>query len=200
MKIAIICLAGIILLAVVALICLRVFAETLLPSPRWYATWTPIGIVMCALIVSIITLIWSARQYRDSTRPFVWLIDFASVNVDRILIYHPEEIAMRVRNSPARIKKVDCQWYYVSDGEKKIFHSWEASNMVRFPDESSQSGYTIREFKKKCEALAPGVVLERDIRIEYTALSASTIYHYKSYSTYTHGQDPTWKVISEDAS
>ena len=182
---------------------LKVFVENLPASPPWYVTWAPIAIAVVALFLSIVSLCWSAKQHRDSSRPYVWILNWATLETigqQQRYLDRPETFAVRVANLPAHIKQIVCEWYYMSDGQKNVFHSWHDSNMVRFPDVNAQSCYNIGEFQHRCDALDKGIVLKRDIKVEYSGLSRGKVYHYSSFSTYDRHVDAQWKVVSENAS
>jgi hypothetical protein len=174
---------------------LKVFIENL----PLLADWAAIGIALCALIVSIVSLYWSQIQYRNSIRPFVWLIDFAYLNEQQLLINQPEVVATRVINAPALIKQMKYEFYVLSGEEKNIFHSHQQSDFVRFPDPSSQATYTVRELTGKVQQCRPGDKIERYLRVDYSALSGGKEYFFESASKYDFSEQ-RWRVIYEKAS
>ncbi len=176
----------------------KVIIENWPPPEIWYIkhipTFIAIIIAICALIVSICSLCWGRKQFKDSTRPYVWFLDRA--DPDGKLT--PQAILFSVLNSPARIKKIECDFYYISEGKKINFHHDEDSNKVRFPKPQSEWNYVVGEFSEKLEKLPENVKLKRNIRIDYSSLSGKENYLYESESEYNL-EENKWNTIYEKA-
>ncbi len=177
---------------------LKIFIENFSEPAVWYADWAPIIVALCALVVSIFALYWSRNQYVNSSRPFVWAIDFAVLNEKGHLIYLPQRIAIRVTNAPAKIIQARYHFYFISERGKEYIHKNKESVAIRFPDEKSQATYDVGDFEQLIEKRKVGEELERYIRIDYSDLSENKKYMYESNSIYDF-QEKLWKVISEKA-
>ena len=178
---------------------LKVVVENLPASKHWLIEWAPILVALAAFCVSITSLYWSRIQYRASSRPYVWLIDFATLNEQRILVNHPEVVALRVMNAPAAIIKTNYKFYVVSGTSERVIHSSQETDFVRFPDPNSQATYTFPAFNKAIQECEPGDTPKRYLRIEYSSLSIGKTYYYESVSTYDFSEQ-RWRVNTEKAS
>lgn len=159
---------------------LKVFIENL-PKNPWYKEWIPIIIALLAIIVSIYSLNKSSKEYSRSSRPFVWAINFAVLDSNNRIVPQPRQIAFRVKNSPAKIHKLDFKIFSISDNNKeKIIFSDKLEDMVRFPDEKSQWTYDIAMDK------FDGIIssysndhIYRQINLEYSLLGGKKIFNYE---------------------
>ncbi len=177
---------------------IKVIVENL-PNPQpWCVAWAPVIIALCAVIVSIFSLCWSRAQYINSSRPFVWLTDFAVLNEKQQLLNKPQTVATKVTNAPAKIISAQYHFYFILGSEKREIHKHEDNNIVRFPDEKSQATYTVGKFEQLLKTQKSGEELERYLRIDYSALSGNKKYMYESRSKYDF-QENRWRVISEKA-
>ena len=178
---------------------ITVTISNLPPPQHWLIEWIPIAIAVVALIISLAALYWSHVQYRDASRPFVWLIDFASINAEGLLVNHPEMIATRVTNAPAMITKAFYEFYILVGDTKTIVHSCQQPIQVRYPDPNSQTTYTFAELNQAIQQCQASDQLKRHLRAEYTTLSGGKQYFYESDSNYAF-PEKTWRVVSEHAS
>jgi len=81
-----------------------------LSKALWYKEWIPIIIAVIALITSIISLYWTRRDYTKSSRPFVWASSYGVIDtVNKTIIPVPFRIGYRVKNSPAKILKMEVK-------------------------------------------------------------------------------------------
>lgn len=176
---------------------LRIFVENYpIPNP-WYVEWIPITIAIMALAVSIGSLIWSVKQYKRSSRPFVWAMNFATLDNHRqIVINRPETVMISISNSPAKLQKTHYIFYYKTSNKQISVHSYEDSLKVMFPHQQSQYTYTVPDFGKIVSELPAGIKFERDIRIEYSSLSSVDDYFFQSHALFDSAEN-VWRVDSE---
>jgi hypothetical protein len=177
---------------------IKVILENIPKAKKWYFEWTPIFIAVFALIVSILALNWSQEQFTNSSRPFVWIIDFSVLNEKQQIINQPQTVAVRVINAPAKIMKEQYQYYFIAGSQKRDIDNNEKKDFVRFPDEKSQYTYTVGAFEQALTTRKSGEELKRYVRVDYSGLSGGKEYMYESYSTYDFIEN-RWQVESETA-
>ena len=149
------------------------------PKTPWFKEWIPILIALIALITSIISLYWTSIQQTKNTRPFVWASNYSGIeNVNKTRIQIPYIIAYRIKNSPARILQMDVDIYLESN---ELF-SHTDTNLVQFPDDSSEWTFTIgqTDFERIMNRpISEQSKLIRTISIKYSSLDGGKIYNYK---------------------
>jgi len=177
---------------------LKVIIDNWPSSEAWYIKHTPTIIALLALIISITSLYWGRKQFRNSTRPYAWLMNFVSLDTNQKMIPHPDIFAIMLSNSPARINKIKYEYYYISKNKKEILASGEESNLVRFPSPMSQNTNTIEKLQEKLKVLSPDTEIKRNLRIDYSSLSGKEKYFYESESIYISTEN-RWKEINEKA-
>ena len=169
-----------------------------LPNTPWYKDWIPISIAVIALIMSIISLYWTRKEYTKSSRPFVWASNYGVIDAEnKTILPIPFRIGCRVKNSPARILQMDVNIFL----NKKVLFTHTEKNYVRFPDENSEWSFTIG--KKEFEQImnrpnSEKSNLVRIISINYSSLDGSRIYHYKLEQLFIQA-DNQWKDTDEKA-
>lgn len=178
---------------------LSVFIENFPTLQPWWADYAPIAVAFLALIVSILSLKWSIKQFKKTSRPFAWLIDFSTLNNQKQLINHPDTFATVVSNAPAKINKAKYEFYHLLGNKKNIVHSHDEENFVRFPSAANtQSTYTVPNFQTILAQLPNGITLHRYLRIDYSFLSGKEKYYFEILSKYNPSQQ-RWETIKEDA-
>ena len=177
---------------------LKVFIENLPVPDHWSIKWAPVAIALAARFVAIVSLVWSSKQFRKSSRPFVWSMNFASLDDQKKIINHPETAITQVSNSPAQINRITYEFYYMENGNRSELHSYNDKSKVVFPSEKSQYTYTVPGFNKLIEGLPANVKLKKYIRIEYSDLSGNEHYYYESRSYYDFNEK-VWRIEFEDA-
>jgi len=155
--------------------------EMLSPTQSYnslFSIYIPIIIALLSLLTSIYSLYITREQFRKSTRPFVWALNYAVVdNTNNTLIPIPWRVAFRVRNSPAKILQSIITIKLHSD---TLINHIE-KNYVRFPDERSE--WTFGISKEDFERLMnlsdeKKVELERIISIKYSAIDYGKTYNF----------------------
>ena len=177
---------------------IEVVVEVSLSQNPWYVEWVPIIIAICALIVSVLSLYWSRIQHRNSSRPFMWFMDFGITDQNQRIIMRPEMIAIRTTNAPALVKEARYDYYILSGDTKRIIHSQQETNFVRFPDTRSQNTYTVGDFRENIINCQPEDIVERFLRIEYSSLSKGKKYTYESLAKYDLTEQ-RWRYTYEKA-
>ena len=176
----------------------KVFIENLPEQSHWIINWSPIIIALLALIVSLLSLRWAIYQFRASSRPYVWAMNFATLNESQQLINQLHTVAIKVSNNPARISSISYEFYYLVNGERKVLHSHKADSHVLFPDGFSQFTYTYAEFEEEREKLSEKLHICRNVEIEYSDLSSKTSYTYSNTSRLLHGKNQ-WELDKEES-
>lgn len=176
---------------------IRVIVENFPEPNAWYTKWGPIIIAICALVVSIISLLWARRTFIEGKRPYLWILDLA-VPQGNALVNICNTVVHRISNAPARILSIRYSLYKKKNHDKKVLHEKEERNLVRFPDPNSQSSYIIPNFDDHISDLAEDEELWREIAVEYGPLSRKDKYKFNNISRYVPEQKK-WEVVSEEA-
>lgn len=148
--------------------------------PVWQliATWASIGIAFVAVTTSVISNCNTRKEYIQTTRPFVWSLDYSVYNDSlNSLVLIPEKVMFLVSNNPAKINKLI---FDISLNRNSLFKHTQ-NEFVRFPEERSEWTYTVpSESIESINRNAEGQLnkLVRTIEIEYSSIYGGTIYHY----------------------
>jgi hypothetical protein len=176
---------------------LKVLVENWQHTP-WYRDWIPIGVAIIALLVSLVSLDWTREQFARSSRPFVWASNYGVIDqVNKTIIPIPFRVGFRVKNSPARILRLHVQ---IELNAKSLFTN-TLTNLVRFPDESSEWSFTIG--KSQFDTImdrpqAEKAQLIRSISLEYSSLDGGRVYQFKLIQTFNPA-DNQWADSDETA-
>jgi hypothetical protein len=178
----------------------KVFIENLPPPQEWYVTWIPIIIALCAIIVSLYSLYLSRRQYRDSSRPFLFsLTNYLAIQNNGAPFHRPEILPYKIINAPAIIKKMKIEFYIQSGPQKTVLHLAEITDLSIFPADMTESSYNYAELSEDLSLCTGDSTLKRHVRFDYTALSGGKKYFFEAESEYNFA-DNTWKRGIEKAS
>ncbi len=179
---------------------IKVFIENLPPPDGWYVTWAPIIIALCAIFVSLYSLHLSRKQYRDSSRPFLFcLTNYLALRNSGDPFHRPEILPYKVINAPALIKKMKIEFYIQSGTEKTVLHSAEVKDLCIYPADMTESSYTYAELTANFTRCTGGSTLKRFVRFDYTALPGGKTYFFENEGEYNF-TDNTWKRGTEKVS
>src|SRR3989338_5116818 len=104
------------------------------PATPWYKNWNLI-IALMALILSLLSLYWTRKDFVRSSRPFVWAGNYSVIDPDKkTIIPVPWRVGCRIKNTPAKIILAEIKVYL---GKEELF-SYKKQNLVRFPDDKSE--------------------------------------------------------------
>ncbi|MBI9037987.1 MAG: hypothetical protein JEY97_07635 [Bacteroidales bacterium] len=160
------------------------------PKTPWYKNWP--------LIIAIIALLcWTRNEFIRSVRPFVWASNYRVIDSNNFEIPIPYKVAFRVKNSPARISRMDVKIIL----NKNVLLSYTEKDIVRYPDESTEWYFIIggEQYNKIMEQFdIEKSKLIRDISIEYSSLDNCKIYHFELEQLFVPN-DNQWKTTFEKA-
>lgn len=169
-----------------------------LPKTPWYKEWMPIIIAIIALVMSIISLYWTRKEYIKSNRPFVWASNYGVIDAEnKTIIPIPFRIGCRVKNSPARILQMEVSVIL----NKSILFTHAEKNFVRFPDETSEWSFSIgKDEYEKIMNRSDGEKsnLKRIISIVYSSLDGGKIYHYRLEQLFIKAENQ-WEGVLQKA-
>ncbi len=174
----------------------KVFIENFPEQSHWIVSWAPIIIALLALIVSLLSLRWAISQFRASSRPYVWAMNFATLNEQQLLVNQLSTVAIKVSNSPAKIKSISYEYCYLANGEKKTLYSYLDNGRVLFPDGASQFTHVYAELEDERNKLSSDLHICRDVKIEYSSLSGKGSYSYSNSSKLLPGKIQ-WELENE---
>jgi hypothetical protein len=178
----------------------KVFIENMPEQAHWLVSWAPIIIaLLLSLIISILTLRWAIKQFRATSRPYVWAMDPAGSNSERKQVYFSNKVSFLVSNSPAKINSMKHDYHYFVNGKKEILYELEEKDQVLFPHGNSQFIRTFEEFDAKRKKIPNGITLFRSVKINYSDLSGSVCYEYLSKSKFSEEKNQ-WELESESSS
>lgn len=168
------------------------------PKTKHFLEYIPIIIAIIALAVSLYSVYLTRKSFIASHRPYVWAGNYGFPDPDKkTIIPIPSRIAYRVKNSPARIIRMEVK----INLNMELLYVWTEENIVRFPDERSEWGFAIGEetFKKIMNRSDEDKSkLSRLISLEYSSLDGGKIYHYKLQQSFNPIENQ-WKDTSEKA-
>ena len=171
-----------------------------LPSPSLISEFAPISIAVIALIVSIISILATRAAHIKSVRPFLWTMNFASLDAQSNVVNHPNTVMILVRNSPAKVTSEKHELFRVENEQtESVYCSDDKSIIIRYPEERSQYTYTIPDFEDILNNTGNNVELIRKIIISYKSLSNGKTYSYTNESKYDTTEN-VWKEILVTAS
>lgn len=170
---------------------IKVFVENWQSTP-WHIEWIPIIIAIIALITSLISLYWTREEFIRNTRPFVWASNYGVIDHEHnALMPVPHKIALRVKNSPAKISNLVVNIFL---DDVQLF-GYTDENCVRFPDETSEWAFSVGkdDFERIMNRPADQQSrLRRIVTIEYSGLGGRKKYHYKLEQSY-NPLDNQWR-------
>jgi hypothetical protein len=168
------------------------------PKDTCIKTWIPITIAIISIIVSLVSLNYTRKDFIRSSRPYVWAINAFDLDYK---VNRPEIIVFRVSNSPAIIKMVKMEIYSVETNSKKLlYESNPEGSYARYPDE--KANWNLRMSPEKWTEILTNYThhgsLERHITINYSNLDENLNYYYKMTQKYEpNGSD--WLDIDVQA-
>ncbi len=164
---------------------------------NWPKTnYIPIIIAIIALMASLYSLYLTRKSFIASHRPYVWASSYVVNDTGYRPI--PSQVACRVKNSPARILRMEVK---INLNGERLFDYTE-ENLVRFPDEKSEWYFTIgkKSFDKIMQRPDEDKSkLVRIISLEYSSLDGGKIYRYKLEQSFSPNENQ-WKDNNEEAS
>lgn len=171
-----------------------------LPNQGWIHEWAPLCIAVLALFVSAYSARLSRRALIRTSRPYVWAMNFGSLDGNGNIQNHPDTFMYCISNSPAKLNKVKIQVFLKSDSGERVreLHEHEEYGTVKYPFDKSQYTYKISSFEEIYEQVSTGTSLFREILIEYSDLGGEESYHY-SCTPIFDAQDNCWRHESEKA-
>jgi hypothetical protein len=169
---------------------------TEMPSQSWAGEWIPLITASIAVIVSIYSICLAKRAETRASRPFLWMMNFASTK-DGEIINHPDTTMWCISNAPAKVNKFKI--IFRAESKTKALHEFEKNGDVKYPSDKSQYTYKAPDFEKFITELTDDDIVTREIEIEYTSLSGGKKYKYSSYSTYRK-DEKVWNLDEESAS
>jgi hypothetical protein len=168
------------------------------PKSNHFIQYIPIIIAIIALSISLYSVYITRKAFIAAHRPYVWASNYGVIdNIKKTIIPIPFRIACRVKNSPARIIRIEVK--IINKYESVFVHTEE--NLIRFPDETSEWNFSIgktdyeeimnRSNEDKSQLL-------RIISIEYSSLDGSKRYHYELQQSFIPSENQ-WKDIQVNA-
>ena len=182
---------------------IKVIIENLPTPDPWYIKFAPTFIGFVALIISGFSIYYTKKAFIRNSRPYVWALNFATLNNTNQIINSPETIALRVRNVPAKVLKQEIKILVINQNNETTLFEKAVSNQVRFPDEKSQWTYNIgkNEYNAIFQNLSNDQIdneLRRTIKITYTSLDSSKKYSYELIQKFNR-LDNQWSDLYETA-
>ncbi len=165
------------------------------PKSGYVAQYTPIGIALLALAVSVYSAYFTQVSFVVSQRPYVWAISYSYLDDGRITS-DPSRIAFRVKNSPARISRQDIRIEY----NAALLHSYTMEDEVRFPDDRSEWSYTVgvEKFRHIMDLAKDPTKLARSVVIHYSSLDGGKTYTFEIVQTFDPNSNQ-WKDVKSVA-
>ncbi len=168
------------------------------PKTNPLLKYIPLTIAIIALGISLYSVDLTRRAFVVSHRPYVWAGNYGVIDHDKITIIPiPSRVACRVKNSPARIIRMEV--IITLNMDSLLVYTEE--NLVRFPDETSEwnFGITKEDFAKIMDrSNEDKSKLVRLISLVYSSLDGGKIYHYKLQQSFNPIENQ-WKDSSEEA-
>ncbi len=145
----------------------------------WVQKNPSVVIALCALTVSVYTMLLSRRSFITTHRPFIYAISRTlkgTMDLNMVLI--------GCSNAPARI--ISIEFYYLvidtkANGEETVREivfqkKWTNKNILHPSEQPKQQISTTYDFKKKVSELDPEIKFRRKVRIDYKELSSNRTY------------------------
>jgi len=168
------------------------------PKTNHLLVYIPLFIALVALGVSLYSAYLTRKSFIKSHRPYVWADNYGVIDSEKkSIIPIPHKVAFRIKNSPARIIKMEVK---ISLDKETLFVSTK-ENFVRFPDETSEWGFGIgkEDFDKIMNRPDEDKSkLVRLISLEYSSLDGGEIYPYKLEQSFEPSENQ-WKDTSVEA-
>ncbi len=168
------------------------------PKTNYLSVYLPITIAIIALCISAYSIYTTRKIFVESHRPYVWASNYGVPDHEKkTIIPVPFRVACRVKNSPARIIRMEVK---INLNIETLFVNTE-KNMVRFPDETSEWHFDIgkEDFEKIMNrSNEDKSKLVRLISLEYSSLDGGKIYHYNLEQSFIPIANQ-WKNTNEKA-
>jgi hypothetical protein len=168
------------------------------PNNPLYKDWIPIVIAIIALTTSIISLYWTRKEFIKNSRPYVWASNYGVIDThNKTIIPIPFRIALRVKNTPAKIIRLDVEIKYKTE----ILFSHVVKNIVKFPDEASEWSFDLSKDDFEKIMNRPNTDksdLIRTITIKYSSFDDGKIYVYQLQQSF-EPTDNQWTDTYENA-
>ena len=160
-----------------------------LPEQGWLKDWLPLLTAFLALLISFYSAYLSRKEQVRASRPFVWAMNFATLDDKNNAIEQPQTFAYKILNAPAIINTSIKVFAISSNGDNtKDLHFHKEENQVKYPNESVQYTYAIPDFDKLIIDANNYETIVRIINISYKSLAGGNDYTYEIRSKYNHKQ------------
>ena len=159
----------------------------------------PIIVSIIAAVIALISWRLSKSNFLLTHRPFVWVENFGYLNEQNILITPPNQVIIRVLNSPAQIISEEFSYYIVKDKGIDYIEKQNYKNFIRYPDDKSQyTNVSAKITDDLIDNLKEEQELRRFIRIQYKWLSSKKKYFFEAEWKYNR-KDKKWDTIYQKA-
>lgn len=167
----------------------------------------PVVIALCALIVSVGTMLLSRQTFIATHRPYVYAVSRSVKGVMDL-----NTVIVHCSNAPARIISSEITYFIFdtkTNGEEIVrdlkFRKKFPDDDLVYPSEASTRQITVigYDFKKKALGLEPGmkfkdpeIKFRRKVRIDYKELASNRTYFFEGNWDYNRDYD-VWEDKSK---
>lgn len=171
---------------------IHVIVENLPKNQHWLVTWSPIFVSIFALIVSITSLRRTAKEAKDSSRPFLYTANISLPLNREGWMHDPCGVAVVVSNSPARL--ISASYLLQNNNGEDLYRYERADSIFYFPHDNSSAEHRFGTLA--AEDIEPTMILK--IRLKYTDLSGEQEYEYEANSIF-EVKSGAWKISIQKA-
>ncbi len=159
----------------------------------WTKKDPPIVIALCALMVSVGTMLLSRRDFISTHRPYVYAISRSLENTMDL-----NTVLIGCSNAPARIISIEFSYLVIETKEngKEIVRetafqkNFSNKNIIHLSEKPRQQISVIKyDIKKKVLELDPEIIFRRKVRIDYKELSSNRTYFFEGNWDYSRKYD-----------
>jgi len=183
---------------------IKVIIENWPKAQPWWAAWLTTIIALVAVIMAVLSFIYTRREFAHSHRPYVWALTFAYLRDNR-LVTDKSTVAKYCINAPAEITREEYTYITIKKDDndrdcETVIHTKtlaETQLIYLVDPKINQVTYTIGGQSELQKAIDDGKVQKvvRKVKIDYKEISSRRKYFFEGIWEYDK-QGETWKPIN----